>query len=150
MISSLNAAASSRPKHGHRGERPAPAELRGDHAAEAHADHRAERPTGHEGTSQSGVHPWRKDAEHQRDSDAAVGGLTDADQEAGDQHVLVAAGQGAPQGGEAPQDRHHDQAAYATPPVRQHRHRKGEQTDHQRDDAGERRRAGNRSVTIRP
>ena len=74
---------------GHRGERPAPAELDGQRAAEGDAEHRAERAAGQEGAGERGAAVDREDGEDDGQADAAVGGLTDADEDAGEHQLLV-------------------------------------------------------------
>lgn len=80
----------------------------------------------------------REDAEHHRDTDAAVGGLADPDEEAGGEQLLVVGRHRAEQGGDAPEHRHQDQRPHPAPTVGEQRQREGEQADHQGDDARER------------
>ncbi|MCY1420344.1 hypothetical protein D9M71_359600 [compost metagenome] len=121
----------------HADERPAPAQLLGEHTAEGHAQHRAEHAAGHEGAGQGGAHAGGEDREHQGDADAAVGGLADAYQEAREEHVLVVFRQAAAEGRQAPEHGHQRQAPGPAPAVGDQGKGEGQQADHQRDDAAE-------------
>jgi hypothetical protein len=112
--------------------------MTGDEAAQADPQHRAGHAAGHEGPGQRRAHPGGEDAQHHGDADAAVGRLAEADQEAGEHHLVVGLGDGAAEGGQAPQHRHDEQAAHPAEPLRQQRERKGQQADHQGDDPAQR------------
>ena len=92
---------------GHRGERPAPAELDGERATEGDTEHRAERSAGHEGAGERGPAVGREHGEHDGQADAAVGGLADADEDAGEHQLAVVRRDGRPQRGQGP-DRCHE------------------------------------------
>src|SRR6478736_7412 len=122
----------------HQAERPAPAELDREDPAEEDTEHGAERAAGHEGTGERRALGRREDHEHDRQADAAVGRLTEADEEAGEHHLVVAGREGAAQGGKAPETGHQDDGLRAAPTVTEQRQRDGEQAHRQRDDARER------------
>ncbi|MNO94308.1 hypothetical protein D3C76_859260 [compost metagenome] len=124
-------------KERHAGKRPAPAQVLGHHAAQRHAQHRAEHATGHERAGQGGAHLAREHRHHHGDADAAVSGLADADQKARDEHLLVVLGDSAAQRGQAPHHRHEGQALDPADAVGEQGQRKGQQADHQGDDATE-------------
>ena len=123
---------------GHDTERPAPAELDREDPAEEHAEHGAEGPAGHERTGERGALGRGEDHEDDGEADAAVGRLTETDEEAGEHHLLVVGRDGAAEGGEAPQGAHGDDGLGAAPAVTEQRQRDGEQAHGQGDDAGQR------------
>ena len=58
-----------------------------------------------------------EDHEDDREADAAVGRLTETDEEAGEHHLLVVGRDGAADGGDAPEGTHEDDGLGAAPAV---------------------------------
>ncbi|MCY1307656.1 hypothetical protein D9M70_575940 [compost metagenome] len=124
-------------EEGHGNERGAPAEVGGQHAPGCHAEHRAEHAGSREGAGQGGAHGRRKEAQDDGEPDAAVTGLTQAHEKTRDQHMAIVLREPAPQGGEAPEQRHQHDAFHAPQAVGQHGDRNGQQAHHQTDNAAE-------------
>ncbi len=121
--------------HGHDDERAAPSEVRGQRPTERDAEHGAEESTGHEGARQRRATVRREEREHDGEPDAAVRGLTDAEQHPGREQLSEVRRQGGAQRGCAPHHRHHDDRPGPAVPVAQDRERYREQSDGEGDDA---------------
>jgi hypothetical protein len=122
----------------HHGERPAPAQLDRQDAAEEDTEDGAERAAGHERTCQRRALGGGEHHQHDREADAAVCRLTEADEEPSEHHLLVVGRDGAAQSRDAPQGAHRDDGLRATPAVAKERQRHREQADGQGHDAGQR------------
>ena len=122
---------------GHRGERPAPAELDGQSATQGDAEHRAERAAGQEGAGERGAAVDREDRQDDGQADAAVGGLTDPDEDPGQHQLLVVGRERRAEGGQAPDRGHQDDRLDPAPAVAEQRQGDGQHGDGQRDDADE-------------
>ncbi|MNP05701.1 hypothetical protein D3C76_976590 [compost metagenome] len=127
---------------GHANKGRSPAKMARQHSAKANAEHGTDHAPGQEGPRDRGPLLRWKDAQHHGQSDAAIGRFADADEEARDEHFLIVGGETAHQGGQAPDRRHQNQAADASQAIGDHRQRKGQHTDGNGDDAGQRAQLG--------
>ena len=112
--------------------------MNGKSAAERDPDDAAEGTTGHEGSGERGSAVGGEDGEDDGQADAAVRGLPDADEQAGEEQLVVTNREGGRRGGDAPDDRHEDDRADPAPPVGQQRQRHSEDADGEGDHARQR------------
>ncbi|MNM87746.1 hypothetical protein D3C81_999350 [compost metagenome] len=122
----------------HHTHRPAPAKVRRNEAGKRNAEHRPKCGCRRKAAGNGRSHTLWKDAQEHSESDAAVGSLADTDEKARDDHLMVVAGDGAPERGNTPHCNHQSNAFDASPTVRDDGEWESQHADRQRHDAADR------------